>query len=79
MKAGDRVVVKKDHWERFIRNKTGTFAIGREGVGIIFDKPVAGCHNLDGACADGYGWYVLEEDLELAKEVVTGVLQVGDI
>lgn len=37
-------------------------------VGVRFDTPISGGHSLTGNCTDGYGQYVLYEDLELLKK-----------
>lgn len=36
-------------------------------VGVRFDKHIDG-HTCGGLCEDGYGWYVLPENLELIGE-----------
>lgn len=79
MKAGDRVVVKKSSYEKYLRGKSGVLTFARDGYGIILDEFIPGCHNLDGACEDGYGWYIEPEELELQLDKVTGVLEIGDI
>lgn len=71
--VGDRVQLSEDGFHRIDPNNslfpglTGTIAAiypnGDMGVEWDFDEPKRECHTLDGACEDGYGWWVPPEAL----------------
>jgi len=85
-KVGDRVILLySDH------SPSGSVGRDLKGVivdingvdhyGIKFDKKVFGCHNLGCRCENGHGWWISTSLRCLVdeKEVITGVLEVGDI
>lgn len=56
LKVGQRVLCRKDH---------GTIIelIGRDKVGIKFDKKRSIYHSCNGRCEFGYGWYANPVDI----------------
>jgi len=63
---GDRVcaVHDIDHIEA---GDTGTVTSLLYGLGVAWDKYNHDAHNLEGACENGHGWWVGEEDVELIE------------
>lgn len=48
-------------------------------VGVEFSVKFAGAGDCSSLCRFGYGWYLYTYELEPYLDVVTGVLQIGDI
>lgn len=71
VQVGDRVELDwtrrdmVDNGPAFFPGITGTVVSTSFGVGVRwdFDKPDDSCHSLDGACENGYGWWVPAETL----------------
>lgn len=75
-RVGDRVelnwskINRVDRGPGFFEGITGTVAAINEHIDCVgvrwdFDKPDDSCHSLDGACENGYGWWVPPEALFL--------------
>lgn len=65
-KIGDRVIVTKS-FSQALKGEIGTIVsdIDSYNPGVEFDNFDEHKHDLNGACEDGYGWYVSEDNLEL--------------
>ena len=66
-KVGDRVrVVREGFGHRAKAGMTGVIVINTErNFGVRFDNAFTGGHSLYGECEDGYGQWMVGEDLEL--------------
>ncbi|WP_054697975.1 hypothetical protein [Syntrophomonas palmitatica] len=66
-KVGDRVRVKEEYpFLGTIKGKSGIIMYANgEWWGVNFNDKIKGCHNLDGRCEGGFGYYILPKYLEL--------------
>ena len=45
-----------------------SYRLGTGLVGVRFDTEIIGGHDLNGACEDGYGWFVEPKDLRKIED-----------
>lgn len=70
--VNDEIVVVKNEYEQFIGKEGVILEVtksndGRVTYGVDFKDLTVG-HDLDGKCAFGHGWYVLEDEIELLHQ-----------
>ena len=74
-KIGDKVKVTQT--SQFLDAEIGTVRnIGCHVFGVEFEKYHAGMHTLGGTCKEGHGWWVKENNIELAEPIVPTLAEI---